>query len=271
MFASLLISLVVSLLSLAQPEAKFNDASSLLDALEKADGSLTTLTADIRYDKIDGITDDRQVRRGKVYFEDVAGEGKRARRFAVRFTSLQMGERRDDDEQLYVFDGRWLLEVTPRHKQIIKREMAREGSTIDPLRIGEGPLPLPIGQKKADILSRFDATLLADVDGLEGQDEQETTQLRTFAAGSYQLKLVPKAGTSEAEKYAEIRLWYRMGDATEGEKRLLPRMARTVAPKSGNVSLVRLNAVKVNAPIDEANFASSTPAGDWDVVIEPVK
>jgi len=262
------------ILSLLQPaptaQPAIADAPALLDALEQADQGLKTLTADIRYDKVDGVTDDRQIRRGKVFFEDDRTKEARARRFSVRFTSLQMGDRRDDDEQLFVFDGRWLLEVTPRHKQIIKREVAEAGSGTDPLRIGEGPLPLPIGQRKADILQRFDATLLPDADGVEGQDEQDTAQLRTFVTGSYQLRLVPKAGTPEAEKFEEIRLWYKMGDASEGDKRLLPRMARTVAPKSGNVTVVRLANVKLNTPIDPKDFAATQPGADWDIVVEPM-
>ena len=262
------------LLSLLQPaptaQPAIADAPALLDALEQADQGLKTLTADIRYDKVDGVTDDRQIRRGKVFFEDDRTKQPRARRFSVRFTSLQMGDRRDDDEQLFAFDGRWLLEVTPRHKQIIKREVAEAGSTADPLRIGEGPLPLPIGQRKADILQRFDATLLPDIDGVEGQDEQDTAQLRTFVTGSHQLRLVPKAGTPEAEKFEEIRLWYKMSDASEGDQRLLPRMARTVAPKSGNVTVVRLANVKLNTTIDPKDFAATEPGADWDIVVEPM-
>jgi hypothetical protein len=61
-----------------------------------------------------------------------------------------------------------------------------------------------------------------------------------------------------------------MGDAFEGEKRLLPRMARTVAPKSGNVTVVRLANVKLNAPIDPKDFAAVEPGRDWDVVVEPM-
>jgi len=245
-------------------------ASDLLDALESADKDLASLIADVRYDKIDGLTEDRQIRRGKLYFEAAARE-RTSRRFAVRFLSLQLGDRIDDEEQLFVFDGKWLLEVTPKHKQIIKRQVAEDGSTFDPLKIGEGPLPLPIGQKKADILKRFTATLLPDVEGLEGQNEDETSSLQTFAKGSFQLKLVPAKGTPEAEKFTEVRLWYRVGDASEGERRLLPRMARTVAPKSGNVVIVRLNKVQTNTVIDPVNFATVEPGNDWDVVIESMK
>lgn len=251
----------------AASTAPIKTASDLLDALESADKDLTTLIADVRYDKIDGLTEDRQIRRGKLYFEAAAGE-RTSRRFAVRFLSLQLGDRLDDEEQLFVFDGQWLLEVTPKHKQIIKRQVAEKGSTFDPLKIGEGPLPLPIGQKKADILKRFTVELLPDAEGLEGMSEEDTASLKTFAKGSYQLKLVPEKGTPEAEKFTEVRLWYREGDAAEGQRRLLPRMARTVAPKSGNVTIVRLNKVETNTTIDPVNFATQEPGKDWDVVIE---
>lgn len=261
-------------------------ADDLLNALETADANLRTLSADIQYDKLDGITGDRQTRRGKLFFQndlapapvetetfDDAPATKGRRIFSVRFDSLQLGSRREEEQQLFIFDGEWLTEVTPKAKQVIKRQVTRPGSNFDPLKIGEGPLPLPIGQKKADMLARFDVTLLKDIEQLNGEDAEESARLRRFVAGAYQLRLVPKAGTPEADKFAEIRLWYREGDATEAPgaapvRRLLPRMARTIAPKSGNVALVQMINVKTNGPIDAAMMGVEAVGSDWEVVVE---
>ena len=248
-------------------------AEGLLDLMEKADANLRSLAADIQYDKLDGVTGDRQVRRGKVFFEDrTAADAKpgqrRDRRFSVRFDTLYLGDVKRDEQQLFVFDGEWLTEVTPHVKQIIKRQVMPPGASFDPLKIGEGPLPLPIGQKKSDMLARFKVSLLRDAADLEGETEEETTKLKAFVKDSFQLKLVPNPGTSEAEKFAEIRLWYREGSAEEGGKRLLPRMARTLAPKSGNIAIVRMINVKTNTPIEPSMMAADTPGADWNVVVE---
>ncbi len=247
---------------------KFANADDLLMALETADKDLATLTADIKYDKISGLMGDRQIRKGKLFFEDKGDKGgKRERKFSVRFEQLQLGDRVEDEIKLMVFDGRWLIEVSPKIKQVMKREVVPEGEKFDPLKIGEGPLPLPIGQKKADIVRKFDVTLLADTADLEGDDDAETQLLGGFVKGAYQLKMTPKPGSAEAEKYKEVRLWYREGGADEGGGRLLPRMARTVAP-NGDVSLVRMINVKTNVPVDPAMMAAVEPGKDWNVVVE---
>jgi hypothetical protein len=248
-------------------------ADELLDVLETADADLQTLTADIQYDKVDGITGDRQTRQGKLFFRSdaPAEQGERAKRtFSVRFDSLRLGTRLENEQQLFIFDGMWLIEVRPSYKQIIKRQVTQPGSAFDPLKIGEGPLPLPIGQKKADMLARFDVTLLSDVQGLSGEEQEETDRLHRFVKGAYQLRLVPREGTPEAEKFGEIRLWYRAGDTAEGQRRLLPRMARTLAPKSGNIAIVQMINVKTNAPIEPAMFSDGAGAAEqgWDVVVE---
>lgn len=247
-------------------------AEDLLDALEKADANLRSLTSEIQYDKIDGVTGDRQIRWGKVFFVDDSGGGEglqqRDRKFAVRFDKLQLGDRLEEQEQLFVFNGEWLTEISPTHKQIIRRQVMPPGSDFDPLKVGEGPLPLPIGQKKADMLARFKVTLLTDIAELSGEDDEETAKLKEFVKGSYQLKLIPNPGTSEAEKFTQIRLWYRVWELKDGEKRLLPRMAKTVTPKSGNEAIVRMIKVQTNTPVDPKMMAADVAGDDWDIRVE---
>jgi len=258
----------------ASTSPEFKTAEQLLDALEKADENLRSLTSDIQYDKIDGVTGDRQIRWGKVFFKDETksdasgvAAGKKDRKFSVRFDKLQLGQRVQDEEQLFIFDGSWLIEVNTKQQQIIKRQVMPPGAAFDPLKIGEGPLPLPIGQKKADMLARFKVALLADTADLTGEDAVEQAKLHQHVKGAYQLRLIPNPGTEEAEKFTEIRLWYREGDS-EGGKRLLPRMARTVAPKSENVSIVRMINVKTNVQIEPKMMAADQQGPDWNIVIE---
>lgn len=252
-------------------QGSIETAEGLLDALATADKDVRTLSADIIWSKAFDLGGDRHVRKGKLYFADERGASVKAggapgegvgapagvRKFAVHFDQLYVGQRLEDEPKQYVFDGKYLVEKLPRQKKVARYQIVREGDGNDPLRIGEGPMPLPVGQKKADVLARFTAELRSSEDGVEGEDEAETQRLRKFVEGCYQLKLTPKAGVGDESRFTEIRLWYRKGEGTA----LLPRMSRTV-DRAGDVDVVRLANVAVNPSLGET-FDATTPAG-WE-------
>jgi len=243
-------------------------AADLLAALEAADANVKSMTADLVYDKTFDIAGDRQVRWGKLTFTDDHAEGARSRKFAIAFDRLRVGSRLEKEEKHYVFDGRWLVERLPGQKQFIKTEIVREGDSFDPLRIGEGPMPILIGQRKDETLARFDAELLAAEEGVEGESDAETESLRKHIEGTRQLRLVPKPGTEQAKDFREIRVWYRQG-TSEAEARFLPVMART-ENRAGDISLVRLSNVKLNGAIDAKVMDTTTPGEDWKTDIRRI-
>lgn len=243
-----------------------NTADDLLRALETADADLKSLRADIWWSKVwgDGVSD-RHVRTGTIEFQDERSPGDEAgskRRFAALFKTLIIGERRTDEPKEYVFDGKRLMEKMPAQKKATVLIEVEPGTVVDPMRLGKGPIPIPIGQRREDILSRFEAKLLPGDQDLQGEDDAETEELKKFAANSMQLLLIPK---DEKDKYKEVRLWYRRGSAAKGDPQLLPRMARAVSRSGGgDVDLVRLIGVKTNAPVDAKTFDTSVPSG-WQV------
>jgi len=238
-------------------------ADDLLAALERADVGLRTLTAEIRFTKTFEIAGDEQVRQGRIAFADErsgvdGAEG--ARKFAVRFDSLRVGDRVEEGSKTIVFDGVSLVEMDAESKTFIRRRVVRDGERMDPLKLGEGPLPLPIGQKREEILRRYDAMLLGSAEGLEGEDERATADLARFARGAHQLRLTPRADVAAGEDLTEIRLWYTPEDGGG----LLPRMARTVN-RAGDVSLVQLRKVVRNGAVPAGMLdVGEAPAG-WDV------
>jgi hypothetical protein len=281
---------------MGQPE--FTTADQLLDALEHVE--INRLTADVRYTKIAEFLGEREMRLGKMQFTSTprpdpatrpaarpATRPDPKRRFGVQFDKLYIGNIQDDQPKIYIFDGRWFVEKLPNEKLIVKREVVRPGDVADPLRIGEGPFPIPIGQKKEDILRRFDAELLDADDGLtlDPDDENDPAAMKAarnlvrFTRGSYQIRLTPKEVFGDTLDLAEVRLWYKRdgagggagGGAGEGGENgpLLPRMARTV-DVDGNVSIIELINVKVGdaARIDEAMFDVAVPP-DWNAEIRP--
>lgn len=244
----------------AEAVPSFATVDELLAALETADAGLETLTARINYRKFFAIQSDEQERRGRLYFRtEPAAEGKAPRRqFAVTFDELIVGTRRERIEQHYAFDGQWVVEKTPADKQFTKRQVVPPGESFDPLKIGEGPFPVPIGQKRAEILDRFDATLADPTEGLDDQNLVMFVGLFDLV----QLHLKPKFGTAESEDFESIRIWY------EPTGRMLPLIAKTVTPV-GDESLVVLTEPAVNEAISEAVFATDVPPADegWHVHI----
>lgn len=256
------------------PALNLDDADDLLRELEKADAGIRLLHADVVYDKTFEIAGDRQVRYGQLWFvSPEPAEGRPARRrFAITFDRAVIGDRQHDERMIYVFDGEWFVEKLPAQKLMIKRQVVPPGEDFDPLKIGEGPLPIPIGQKRDDIVKAFEATLVPAADGLAAPDnasEDERLQAEALievAQGSKQLRLVPRPNADQAEDFEEIRIWY----AHDSDARLLPKMARTVSTE-GNISIVQLLNVTVNPPQVPPDdlFHIETPPDGWRVQTMP--
>lgn len=243
----------------AEQPVPFADADALLTALETADAGIETLTSRINYRKFFAIQSDEQERRGTLYFKSGRDESDLAmRRFAITFNELIVAGRRESREQHYAFDGQWVIEKTPADRQFTKRQVVPPGERFDPLKIGEGPFPVPIGQRKDDILARFDAILVPATQGLSDP------ALQSFATHNalIQLVLSPRPGTAEAQEFELIRIWY------EPAGHMLPRIAKTQTP-IGDESLVVLLDPAVNEPIAESYFLTQTPPAEegWHVNI----
>lgn len=248
----------------AEPDAStrvagFASAEEVLSALETADRGITSLVAQVIYDRELALAGDRQQRVGMLYFvsRSVDGSDVPERRFAVDFTELAVGARRQSERQTFVFDGQWLLEKHWAEREYVRRQVVPPGERFDPLRIGEGPMPIPIGQRKEDILARYEVAMLEPGAGLEEDEE-----LLAFVARCVQLRLVPR---SDRDEFREVRLWYR----PEADGRLLPRMARTLN-HNDDVAVVRLVAPRLNEPVPE-EVLDTRPPTDWNGTIQPYR
>lgn len=252
----------------------FRDADQLLSVLETGDEGIHTLRASVQLDSDFGPLEggEKQRREGTLYFSTGAKpageEGAAQRAFRVDFTRLLLPSGEEgkwvlrEEPKSYIFDGRVLLELDAAQKFALVRHVAGPEEEVDPLAIGEGPFPIPIGQKKDEILKRFEAELLGPEAGL---DLGEGMKVPPALAGTVQLLLVPRPNAPEAEDFAEVRIWYRRDDADgDGEADfLLPVKARTV---NGDKSMsdVNLANVEVNADLKEGLFDTAPPPG-WEV------
>ncbi|VAX40011.1 hypothetical protein MNBD_PLANCTO03-1330 [hydrothermal vent metagenome] len=241
-------------------------ADDLLRALETAGQDTRLLSATIRYVKEFAIQGDTQRRDGRLVFASDPGlDGQPpTRRFGITFDRYEVGGRVEDRDldylEQYIFDGEWLAEIRPLEKQFVRRQVVPPGQKWDPLRLGEGPFPIPIQQKREEILSRFEAELL---DGQEGVVER---RLMGVTGKCYQLKLTPRPDAGESD-LREIRVWYQ-------KDTLLPRMAKTTT-KADDTSLVLLKDLKLNAEAKVSKTALSTdlPADrtGWDITNIPYR
>ncbi len=257
--------LLVTAAAAGEKPDDFESAKALLDALEQADAGIDTLTADIQYDKFFKLQGDVHRRQGDLKFRTTRANGNEAakRAFEINFNSLQIGGRKEIDPETWIFDGQWLVEMHPVRKQFVKREIAGEGAKFDPLAIGEGPMPIPIGQKTDEVLARYNAKLAPANEPFGPEDDARAR----FVLDTWQLVLTPRNAQGRDEKFKEIRIWYSKG----GDKRLLPRMARTLS-RSGDISYVQMIKVKTNVRLPERAFDVSEPpaAENWQVQIEPL-
>jgi outer membrane lipoprotein-sorting protein len=248
------------------------NVDELLEALETADKGIQTFQSGIMYDRQFLLQGDRHVRYGDLVFrvEPGATSGRVRRTFAIHFTSLYIDDEVRDDKSTWAFDGEWIIEMRPRDKSFVKRRISTPEDPVDPLGLGESPVPFPIGQRKAAIQQRYTATMPKPADGLElapddAKDDPEAAaesgKLIEFVQGTYQLRLVPRPDYADDEEFREIRLWY-------AKETFVPRMARVIN-RQGDVSVVKMISIKINQPLPKGAISTEPPTEPgWDIQID---
>jgi hypothetical protein len=218
------------------PAVRFADADALLTAVERTSDSLRDFRANITLETTDDVTGDTERRLGQLVF--VQEEGKPAtRRFAVVFEKFIDGSGRMDERPVrYIYADGWLTEADFKQRTLVRRQLARAGEQYDPLKPGEGPVPLPIGQRRADVLARFDASLATAPD---------STLLLKSARPMVGVRLKPKPGMADRD-LVEASVWY---DAQS----LVP-VGVEAQRKSGR-TVVSLRDATMNGGIDAAQQA----------------
>jgi len=226
---------------------------AVLADLELAAGELSAFTADVVYINDEALLGRRETRMGNLIYRVDPDTGKAS--FAVLFESLVIGTTRRDRTKHYIFNDGWVAEVDYESKQFISRQIVAPGREFDPLKLGEGPIPLPIGQSRHDVLARFDVTLidppdsgpLANLDNVHG------------------LRLVPKPNVAEADEYQYVKLFY---DRTTR----LPIGIETLQTNDDR-SFVRLRQVQHNPKLTEQQLQQlsieAPDPSEWAIDVRP--
>ena len=195
---TLLLSLFILISQAAQSDALSAEDSvdGILDRVDQQSAALENYSARMRLDSLDGLSEETERRFGHIYYQ--AEQPKR--RAAVVFTqTVDPNGRGRERLEHYVYADGILSDYDHEAKRLTRRELTRPGDTRDPLRLGDGPVPIPFGQRKADILKAFEVT----------PGPQPPSDLVKQPESVVGLHLVPREGTLLAEKgkIRSIDLW----------------------------------------------------------------
>ena len=230
-----------------------SEARDILMGLEEAGKKYATLKSDsVTYTVTSPVTGDSEKRTGWVAFqrETQTDDGTTIpTRFRITFDTLQLGSGKATRNKVdYIFDGQWLTIAKHKIKSMQRIQIAAEGEKIDALKIGQGPFPIPFGQKVDDIVSLLEASTREPVD----TDPENTSYL----------KLIPRKNHKKDINFVRMEMWV-------DNDTMLPVK---VISKDSNKSITTVEFEKTNTSgqLKPDTFQMKKPAG-WDVTIERKK
>ena len=222
----------VTTASAVDSTAQFQSTDAMLSALEKAGDAIRSLRANVIYDRVDAVSENRERRTGQIVLTQDSQQLK-SRTLAIMFDQfIDASGHASPQTQRFVFHGGWLFEFDDARHQLIARELVAPGEQLDPLRIGEGPVPIPIGQKKDEVLRRFEVQLAP-------LPEQPLLKRLVNIQG---LVMRPKLNAGVDPDLAEIDVWYDLGT-------LMP-VAVSATTKGGDQKILLLTKLELNKELD---------------------
>lgn len=235
------------------PPATWN-GEAILDRLEIAGRDMRSLEADLTLIRFDALLEESETRLGQVL---LTRDGE-ATRVAIVFDEFIDGSGHGEQwRQHWVYADGWLDELDHRQKRYVRRQLVMPGESIDPLKLGEGPIPLPIAQRKSDVLAKFEVI----------EPPPPSPPLLDRLEDFVGLRLVPRAGTELASETAYIELFY-------DRETLAPRGIR-VLELNGDRDTVLLRRPKVNGAMGEPQksllLLESPDPAEWAWDVRPLR
>ena len=213
----------------------------VLDALDKRGQGLVSFTADVKLAESDTATGDASTRSGKVWFQ--AGESSRIR---VTFDKKQVNNKITDDKIEYLLSGPDLIDRNYARKTQVTRHVLKPGEKMNLLKLGEGPFPLPIGQKKEDVHAMFEV--------------RKMEPAKDDPANTVHLRLSPKPDSQFSRQFAAIDVWVDF-------KENMPLRIQTLDKSESTVRTTDLSNVQVNPKLSDSDFAlPKVSASDWQLI-----
>jgi len=207
---------------------------------EAAGNKYATVRAQLNMKVVDRRVGDSEERTGWVVYQKAGKET--PSRFRVHFDTLQQGAGPRRAQKLdYAFDGNWLSIAKHNVKQMHRLQVVTKGQKASPMRIGQGPLPLPFGQKASDVLEYYEA---------------ETRPVaKDEPAGTKYLKLSARKEHYRKLDVVRIEMW--LNDKTHLPAKLVAR------DKKNKVTTAIFTKVKTNETIDTKKVFELPTPGGW--------
>ena len=212
----------------------------VLDALNTRGKNLQDFTGDVVLTESDAITGAETQRIGKVWFQRLPNGDARIR---VSFDRKKLSNKELKQRIEYKLENGKLIDQNFDTKLQVTRQVLKPGQKLDPLKLGEGPFPLPIGQDREEVLKNFNVKKIAPA--------------KDDPAGTTHLSLKPLAGTRFARKFSSI-------DVFVGSDQF-PARIETVDKDGVSVRTTDLTNIKINTGLKDADFSLPEPGKDWGV------
>jgi hypothetical protein len=229
-------------------------AKKILDALEAAGlRHKTIFCSDLTYVVLNPSLGDTETRTGYVKYQK--DNPKDFTRFRIHFDTLQQSDGpRVTELKDYAFgpdkDGtQWMSIADFANKKLQQLQVARAGETVDPLKIGEGPFPIPFGQKTQDVLKCCDVTTRPPKAG----DPPNTDYIR----------LIPKPDFRRKLNFATMDMW------VDRNMALPVKIVSTADNKTATTVTFAKDQIQLNQKMDPADFKLIRPAG-WTLESKPL-
>jgi hypothetical protein len=224
-----------------------SSVDEILDALDARGRDLKAFTADVSLTEGDATLANEVTRRGKVLFQD---HGNGQARLRVTFDKRETAKRSFNEKIEYLLEDGWLTDRTYEPKNIeVRRQVLRPGEKIDLLKLGQGPFPLPIGQKKESVHEQFEV--------------KKTPLVKGDPTGTVHVQLTPKKGTQFERKFDVIDVWV-------DPKTNMPARIDTAQGETVRTTVLENFKVNPEPPLTDRDFV--LPAIDkskWDLHEEP--
>ncbi len=218
----------------------------LLEDLEAAGEKHKTIRANIIYKVENPTLGDSEQREGWVAFS--RSSKTKPAKFRVHFDTLSHPPGPKKRARIdWAFDGTWLTHAVHKTRQMTRYQIAAKGQKVEPLRIGKGPFPMPLGQKRNDILEHFEA---AGRDAAKGEP-----------TGTVYLNLTTRPRFRKQLSFVKLGMW--VDAATHLPVRIISH------DRSKNITTVNFKDVRSNEKLEDALFEMPRPLG-WTVTVKPL-
>jgi outer membrane lipoprotein-sorting protein len=217
----------------------------ILDALDARGKNLQDFSASVRLTDSDNTTGDSTINIGSVMLQR---KGEDDARIRVAFTTKQLGDKIFTVDHQYTLDNGLLTERDYQAKRETRQQVLKPGQKLDLFKLGQGPFPLPLGQKRQNVLTLFDV--------------QKMDPAKDDPPATVHLQLTPKAGTQFASQFKTIDIWVDTASA-------MPRRIQTEDVNQTTTRTTDLTDVKINGGLSDKDFAQPPAPSGWDTIEGP--